>query len=399
MAVNLVKPDPGDDHEDLADVVGLVPVEDLEESDEGVVAQPSRLRAWWGQLLEDAAHDAEGPRPRFMTRPELGTHHFFNRAGLATMRTGAVVIFRGTWTLTRRGWVLVLRQVPKGKAAKSPPAQAATGKTGEAAQAKAPAKRQGRKPAAKKKGAKKKTATTTKSSTGDLVIGGALIIGMGVMFVTKTVFPMIGALMSDAASWVASHPLDIARGSGGAVIIFMVIAWIVGGVVTVPAEHDDREDQGRGAHEGDPEAESPEDQEKGQGSDEEVEADSTGGEVAVLSPEELAERERVRVYEWVRESIKKPTGSGVAVHLRELWLSLQKEGEASPSMADVRALLEGHEITIRDGVKAPASDKGGASRNRPGVHSDDLPQSFTPLSTPGSNLIRLLPTYQASDLQ
>ncbi|GAA2720328.1 MULTISPECIES: hypothetical protein [Streptomyces] len=399
MAVDLVKPDPGDDDDGLADVVDLVTVDDMAESDEGVAAPPSRLRAWWCEVLEDAERSATGPRPRFMTRPELGAHHFFNRAGLATMRTGTVVIFHGTWTLTRRGWALVLGQVRKGKGAKSAPAPSATGEAGDAAQTRTPAKGLGRKPAGRKKGAKK-AATTAKSSTGDVILGGTLIAGMGVMFVTKTVFPMIGTVVVNAASWVADHPVDVARGGGGVVIVFMVIAWIVGGVVGVPAVHEHGEEQDREVREeaAEAEAESPEDQEKGQGNGE-AEADPAGGEAPDLSPEEQAERERIRVYEWVRESIKKPTGSGVAVHLRELWLSLQKEGEAGPSMADVRALLEGHQITIRDGVKAPASDKDGASRNRPGVHSDDLPQSFTPLPTPGSNLIRLLPTSRASDQQ
>ncbi|MDF3303306.1 hypothetical protein [Streptomyces tropicalis] len=400
MAVNLVKPDPGDDGDDLADVVDLVAVEDMAESDEGAAAQPSRLRAWWCQVIEDAERNATEPRPRFMNRPELGAHHFFNRAGLATMKTGTLVIFRGLWTLTRCGWVLVLGQVRKGKGAKSAPAAADTGKTGDAAQTKTPAKGRGRKPAGRKKGTKKKTAASAKSSTGDVILGGLLIAGMGVMFVTKTVFPAVGALVVDATSWVVDHPVDMARGAGGVVIVFMVIAWIVGGVVGTPAVQEHEEDQDREVWKeaADAEAELPEDQDEDQGSGE-SEADQAGGEAPVLSPEEQAEQERIQVYEWVRESIKKPTGSGVAVHLRELWLGLQKEGEAGPSMADVRALLEGHQITIRDGVKAPASDKDGASRNRPGVHSDDLPQSFTPLPTPGSNLIRLLPTYQASDQQ
>ncbi|MFI5864690.1 hypothetical protein [Streptomyces sp. NPDC051546] len=397
MAVNLVKPDP-DENEGLADVVELVTLENRAEDDEGVAAPPSRLRAWWGQVLDDADRDAGVPRPRFMTRPELGAHHFFNRAGLATMKTGTVVIFRATWALTRRGWVLLLGQVRRRKGAKSAPAPAATGETEGAAETKAPAKGRGRKPAAKKKGAKKKPATASKSSTGDLLLGGALIVGMGVMFVTKTVFPMIGTFVADATSWVVDHPLDVARGGGVMVISFMVIAWIVGGVVGVPEDHEHEEDQDRGVHEEGPETESPEDLEEGQGSGE-VEADSAGGEETSLSPEEQAEQERIRVYDWVRGSIKKPTGSGVAVHLRELWVSLQKEGGVGPSMAEVRALLEGHQITIRDGVKAPASDKDGAIRNRPGVHSEDLPQSFTPLPTQGSNLIRLLPTYQAPDLQ
>ncbi|BFO23022.1 hypothetical protein SHKM778_94100 (plasmid) [Streptomyces sp. KM77-8] len=65
----------------------------------------------------------------------------------------------------------------------------------------------------------------------------------------------------------------------------------------------------------------------------------------------------------------------------------------------VRALLATHQIPVRDGVKAPASDKNGATRNRPGVHSADLPQGFTPLPAQGSNLVRLLPVGHPSDLQ
>ncbi|GGN61862.1 hypothetical protein GCM10012285_61330 [Streptomyces kronopolitis] len=396
MAVNLIKPDPGEDDEGLADVVELVAVDDLVD-DEGVAAQPSRLRAWWAQVLEDSEPSA-GPRPRFMTGPELGAYSVFNRAGLANVKIGTVVIVRGTWTLTRRGWVFVMRAARKPKGVKAAPAPAAAGDTGGGAKTKAPVKR-GRKSAAKEKGAAKKKAPAKKADTGNVLVAGVLIAGMAVMFVTKTVVPAVVSLATGAASWVADHPLDAARGTGVVVIVFVVIAWTVGGVVGAPDDDEEdhhSEDHDRGAAGEAAEAESPEDREEGQGS-EEVEAEPEGGEVAVLSPEEQAERERIRVYEWVRESIKKPTGSGTAVHLRELWVSLQTEGGASPTMADVRALLEGHQIPIRDGVKAPASDKDGATRNRPGVHCEDLPQSFTPLPTQGSNLVRLLPTYQASD--
>ncbi|MFG2097221.1 hypothetical protein [Streptomyces sp. NPDC048612] len=391
MAVNLIKPDPGEDDEGLAGVVELVAVDDLVD-DEGVAAQPSRLRAWWGQVLEDAEPNA-GPRPRFMTGPELGAYSVFNRAGLANVKTGTVVIFRGIWTLTRRGWVFAMGAARKTKGAKAVPAPAAAGDTGDDAKTKAPAKERGRKPTAKKKGAAKK------AETGNVIVASVLIAGMGVMFVTKTMIPAVVDLVSDTASWVADHPLDTARGTGVVVIVFVVLAWIVGGIVGASDDHEEDhhgEDHHGGADGEAAEAESPEDHEEDQGSGK-VEVEPDGGEVAVLSPEEQAERERIRVYDWVRESIKKPTGSGTAVHLRELWVSLQKEGAAGPSMADVRALLEGHQITIRDGVKAPASDKDGATRNRPGVHCEDLPQSFTPLPTQGSNLIRLLPTYQASD--
>ena len=52
-------------------------------------------------------------------------------------------------------------------------------------------------------------------------------------------------------------------------------------------------------------------------------------------------------------------------------------------MAQVRAALEAHGIPVRDGVKAPASDKEGATRNRPGVHSATFPRPSLPYPPKG----------------
>ncbi|MFF6852769.1 hypothetical protein [Streptomyces antimycoticus] len=390
MAVNLVKPNPSDD--DPSEAVELVAVDDLMDEDGGVTAQPSRLRAWWDQLLEDAERSANAPRTRFVTRPELGSYNVFTAASLATVKTGTVVIFRGTWTLIRRARLIVLGYVRKAKGAKPPPTPAAPEETGDDAKAKGAAKGRGGKSAAAKKKGRKKKPPTKNSGTGDVIVGGLLIAGMGVLFLTRTVVPALAALATDTATWVADHPLDVARGTGAVVIVFVVIAWIVGGVVGVREDHD------RGADEEAAEAESPEDHEGDQGSGE-VETGPEDGAMVEPSPADEADEARIRVYEWVRQSIDS-IGNGRAVHLRELLLSIQKEeGGEKTTMAELRAGLEGHDITIRDGVKAPASDHAGATRNRPGVHRDDLPQGFTPLPAQGTNLIRLLPTYQASDQQ
>ncbi|MFE2498852.1 hypothetical protein [Streptomyces scopuliridis] len=389
MAVNLVKPDPDDDG--LADVVELVAVDDLPDDGEGAAAQPSRLRVRWGQVLRDAERNADTPRSRFMTRPELGAYSFFNRGVLVAVKTGTGVIFRGAWTLIRRGWVIVADYARKarGKGAKaSPPAEEGTGGETQAKDGK-PAI------AKKEEGKKKPPPKQARSGTVDVVLGGLLVAGMGAMFVIRTVVPTIAGMVADTAAWVSAHPLTVFRGIGLAVIIFVPIAWIVGGVVGAHEDHHDGDHDG-GAADVAVEAESPEDHEEGQGSGE-AEAESDGGEVVERSPEDDAEQVRIRVYEWVRESIT-TLGNGTAVHLRELLISVRKQkGGEGVTMADLRAHLGAQDIPVRDGVKAPASDRDGATCNRPGVHRVDLPQGVTPLPAPGSNLIRLLPTYQASD--
>src|SRR5690606_24868958 len=232
--------------------------------------------------------------------------------------------------------------------------------------------------------------------TGDLVIGGAVLIGMGGMFLVNTAVPAEGKLAAGVGNWVIDHPLDLIRGASGLVIIFVVIAWVVGAAA---GAHEGRgeEDREESADGGVAESEPFEDHEQDQGSGE-AEPDPSGGEVAEASPEEAAAAERIRVYAWVRESIR-TRGNGTAVHLRELALeSVPEGGDVRSEIGRVRALLAAHQIPVRDGVKAPASDKDGATRNRPGVHSADLPQTFTPLPAQGSNLVRLLPVGQPSDL-
>ncbi|MCX5207508.1 hypothetical protein OG897_39660 [Streptomyces sp. NBC_00237] len=390
MAVDLVKSDPGDEGKSLADDVGVVDVE-------GVTAeQPSRPRAWWGQIYESLEKQADAPRApgHAVSRPDLSAYHAFDRAGLLTVRTGSVIILRWTWTLTRRGWVLAIGRVRKGKGAKAAP-KAAAGGGGTEGSAK-PKRRGGKAPAKKSTGGKKPPAKSG-TSTGDLLIGGAVLIGMGAMFLLNTAVPAVGKLAAAVGNWVVDHPMDLIRGAGGFVIIFVVFAWIVGAVAGAHEDHE-TEDREEGTDGGVAETGPLEDREVGQGSGE-AEPDPSGGEVAELSPEEAAAAERIRVYEWVRKSIK-TQGNGTAVHLRELALgSLPEGGDMRSEIGRVRALLKTHQIPVRDGVKAPASDKKGASRNRPGVHSADLPQSFTPLPAQGSNLVRLLPVGQPSDLQ
>lgn len=212
---------------------------------------------------------------------------------------------------------------------------------------------------------------------------------MGAMFLVNTAVPAVGKLAAAVGNWAVDHPMDLIRGAGGSVIIFVVIAWIVGVVTGAHEDHktEDREESmNRGVADTGP-------------LEGEAEPDPSGGEVAEPSPEEAAAAERIRVYAWVRESIR-TRGNGTAVHLRELALgSLPEGGDMRSEIGRVRALLAAHQIPVRDGVKAPASDKDGATRNRPGVHSGDLPQSFTPLPAQGSNLVRLLPVGQSSDLQ
>ncbi|MFI7278515.1 hypothetical protein [Streptomyces sp. NPDC049879] len=408
MAVNLVKPDPGGDDEDLADVVELVAVDGLVD-DEGVAAeQPSRPRALVAQLLESLERHADTPRApgRSMTLPDLSAYHAFDRRGLVAVRTGSVILLRGTWTLTRRGWVLVVTGVRKarGKGSKSATKPSSGGDTEGAAKAKgrggksAPAKGTGGKsaPAKKSKGGKKAPAKS-EIGTGNLIVGGGLLVGLGAMFVVKNVVPAVGGAATAVGDWVADHPVDLIRGGAGFLIVFVVVAWFVGAVAMSGEDHE-TEDHDGGADEETAEAESPGDHEEGQGSGE-VEAEKAGGEVAHPSPEEVAAAERIKVYDWVRGSIK-TRGNGTAVHLRELALdTLPEGGDMRSEIGRVRALLAAHQITVRDGVKAPASDVDGATRNRPGVHRSDLPQSFTPLPSQGSNLVHLLPVGQPSDLQ
>lgn len=224
-----------------------------------------------------------------------------------------------------------------------------------------------------------------------------MIVGLTAMFVIRNVVPAVTGAATAVGGWVCDHPVEMIRGGAGFLIVFVVAAWGVGSVAT-PGEDHETEDHDRGEGGETAEAESPEGHESALES-REVGADQDGGEVAQPSPEEVAAAERIKVYKWVRDGIK-TRGNGTSVHLRELALAtLPEGGDMRSEIGRVRALLAAHQIPVRDGVKAPASDKGGATRNRPGVHSADLPHTFTPLPSQGSNLVRLLPVGQRSDLQ
>lgn len=401
MAVDLIKPDDDDEQETSPRVVELVPVDDVDDElvdDEGA-ADTSRLRAWYGRAVEEVRHvEADGPVPSAFTLPSLRPF-LVDRGGLVAVKTGSVVIVRWAWTMTRRGWVLVVEAVRKGRGrAKARPVTAAADKADDGEQAeggkapKAPAKGQAKKKAAKG-GKKKPPPPARKGVTVDTVLGGLVFAGMGAMFLVNNVLPGIGGAFLAAGDWVLEHPAALLRGVGLFLIVFVPAAWVVGGVVA--RQDHEAEDHDGGEAEGDEETESPEDHEDGQGSGE-TEADSDSGEVAEISPEQEAEQARIRVYNWVRSHMSGDRN----VHLRELLIDAQKQpGGEGLTMAQLRAALDAHQIPIRPSVKAPASDHNGAARNRPGVHRHDVPQGVTPLPTPGSNLIRLLPAYQASDQQ
>ncbi|OKI50352.1 hypothetical protein [Streptomyces sp. MJM1172] len=393
MAVNLM-PDPGEEDLDSVDAGELVVLGGAMD-DEGAAADPSRLRALWERIREEVREadvDPEAPRVRSLTVPALGPY-LVGRGGLAAVKVGAVIIFRGAWTLIRRGWVLGIAAARKARS-EGPQAPAATPSQKDGGEAKAPVKG-AKAPAKKGKGRRAKAAPRKERVTADLFLGYVLAALLALLFVTYNVLPAIFAVGAGLTAWLVDHPVIVLQAAGFAMIIFVPIAWIVGAVAGIPEDHEN-EDHDRGADPAESEAESPHDQKTARGSGT-GEAESDGGEVAVLSPEERAEQARIRTYEWVRASLK-TRGNGTAVHLRELLIDVQKEeGREGVTMAELRAGLEAHGITVKDQVKAPASDKDGATRNRPGVHRDDLPQGFTPLPTPGSNLIRLLPTYQGSD--
>ncbi|WP_331726292.1 hypothetical protein [Streptomyces sp. NBC_00470] len=384
MAVSLIKPD-GEDTTEAVESAA---------ANGGVTAdQPSRPRAWLGHILQTLERHADAPRApgRAIKWADLSAYHAFNHLGLTATRVGAGIILRGAWSLMRRGVVLAIAQVSREKWAKSTTKPAVDGDTEGSGKAKG---RGGKSASGKKKGKRKAPAEPKKTGTMDLLVGGAVLVGMTGMFIVKTAVPTLGNLTAEAGDWVAEHPSDTTRGTGFLLIMFVVASWTVG---VFSGAHEKRGKEGCAEGEGDGAAgvEYPEgDLESGESG-----ALPGDGEADQLPPEEEAERERIMVYAWVRGSLAS-RGNGTAVHLRELALdSLPEGGDMRAEIGRVRALLGAHEIPIRDGVKAPASDKNGASRNRPGVHRDDFPQTFTPLPSPGSNQIRLLPVGQPPDLQ
>ena len=232
MAVSLIKPDLGDD----AEAVDLVAVEALADDDEGAAAeQPSRLRAWWGQILEDAeptGHQAPVPRPARTRRVQRLQPR---RPGRCEGRHGG--------DPPRR-----LDADPPRLAAR--PQRRTQGEEGEAEprpgtprrKAEDAPKKKGAKPAAgKKRGSKTTPAKKTTREGGHRQHhrGRRADRGHGRHVHVKTVIPAAVGLTADTASWVAGHPLDVARPVGAVVVVFVVAAWIVGGVVGAPGGHDE----------------------------------------------------------------------------------------------------------------------------------------------------------------
>ncbi|MFJ3948998.1 hypothetical protein ACIPXV_02865 [Streptomyces libani] len=227
MAVNLVKPDPSAD-----DRVGSVEA-------------------------------APPPRIRCVARPELAPYHAFDEHGVVAVKTGTKVIIHCAATLIRRGWGIAVVHMRKARAksAKTAPATDAT-------------KAKGSKPATAKKKGGKKPPPKARSGTADLVVGSLLVAGMGVAFVTRTLIPAAIRLAGDAASWVAEHPVIALRGTGIVVIIYVVIAWTVGGVVG-PGEDRKEEDHGAADEEA-TETDTPKDRDDAQ-TDGAAPTDSDGG--------------------------------------------------------------------------------------------------------------------------
>lgn len=411
MAVELIKPDPADEPDDttagaVAEVIELALVDD--QVDEGA-ADTSRPRALLDLALRefrqalDERHDPpareQSRAPRALAAPSVWSlrHYVFHLGGFRAVGVGSVIIWR-------KG------QAVRGKAAKAklpaakPPtangqaAAAPKGKgKGKAAKQAAPAKGKGKaaKKAAPAKGkgkAAKKAAPPAAPSRQGMTFQGA-IAGVGAA----------GLVMTAVAKEIKIVSVVVII----LVAIWIPVAWLVGGfALTAKPRQDGIDDVGE-QDQGDVDDDAGEQDEDGEVADAADAPGETGDQAAVDGGEvvdEAAARDaaRVRTYAWVRAQIA--AGNGRAVHLRTLCWTAQKEaGGEGLSMADVRAGLEGHGVTIRPQVKALCPDDpkvpAGVEKNRPGVHRDDLPQGYTPAETAGSTLIRLLPDLQGSDLQ
>jgi hypothetical protein len=369
MAVEQIQPEDSDDQA----VVELVLVDggDDAEDTEGAPT-PGRLRAFWDQCLADADADRTGA-PRALALPSI--HQYLvpvdttKDSTLAGILSGLAHVPVRTW----RGLVIIVRWVrrrpwkPKAKATpKAAPAKAKKGKAKAAPKAEGesvPTEATAAAPAAKAKG----------EGRGGNLVALFLFGGMGLTALGGYVDVIVN---------VAQY----------GVVLLLVVAWAVGGVAQLQDEAAAEE----------PEAEAPEDAEPDEVADAEDDLGETddqapvddGGQAPGEPHDDSPEAARVRVYEWVRKAI----GTNKGVHLRELLLDVQSQpGGEGMTMPQLKAHLAAHGIAWRESQKAPASDKDGRKINRPGVNVDDLPKGYAPIETPGSNLVRLLPTYQGSD--
>lgn len=311
MAVNLVKPEPHDARVDTVEAA----------------APPPRLRC--------------------VARPRLGPYHAFDEHGLAAVKTGTKVIIRCAATLIRRGWGITVVHMRKtrAKSTKATPAADAT----------------------KAKGGKK---PPPKSGTADLVVGGLLVAGMGVVFVTRTLIPAAIGLVGDAASWVAEHPVIALRGTGIVVIIYVVIAWTVGGVVG-PSEDHKEEDHG-GADGEATETDTPEGRDEAP-ANKEVPTDSGGGEPRAPCPSPAAFIHLLHdLVEEHSEGDKRTPG----LHWPQVvaGLSSRYPGGGSSggwSAADCRALCKAAAVPTSPGTRARG--EGACKGVSTGVRTADLP--------------------------
>ncbi|MGW2177701.1 hypothetical protein ACWCXX_06295 [Streptomyces sp. NPDC001732] len=168
------------------------------------------------------------------------------RRDLGIARAGALLIFRSSWALARRAAELTVALVNKIRTSESADAAGDEPDGGKAE--KAPAK--GKK-------AKKGGKGTGKSISVDTLIGGAIITGMGVLFVVNTLAPLAANTVTDLAAWVIAHPGPVLRAAGCFLVVFVPVAWVVG---RAAAEEDDTATKPGAATEQPPVNEAPEDQ-------------------------------------------------------------------------------------------------------------------------------------------
>lgn len=319
--------EPGEPEERLADILQL-PVTRPTEPPE--TAPQTRWSSAWARIVQEITPSPTPSNTPTLTFPSLRLY-LPTRASLACIKPGTLIIFRSSWALARRPLTLAVALIRKPR----------TEEKGDEA-----AKETTDKKATKKKATKAETKSKTLS--GDTIIGTLLLTGLGITFAVRTGIPALGQTVNYLATWATEHPVTTLRGIGLGLIVFLPTAWVVGQYVEQYAE---------------------------------TKADPTESdtEPSEESPEHTPETAPLTTVEWVRKCI----GKNRAVHLRELLLDIQKQaGGEALTMADLRAGLEAHNITIKDSVKAPASDHNGASKNRVGVHRDGLPPNPTPTLTP-----------------
>lgn len=201
MAVDLIKPDP-DDNQAVAAVVELAP---------NTADAPPLLQRAWSRLLQEGEPAASVGRA--VVFPSLRPY-LITRSDLGTARTGALLIFRSSWALARRTVAMAAALAHKIRNAEAPdeePDKAKDGKPDEKASAKG-----------------KKSKKKAKDISIDMLIGGAILVGMAWYLVKGAVIPLIFSTVENLAAWVAGHPILLLRVTGVSLIVFVPVAWIIG---------------------------------------------------------------------------------------------------------------------------------------------------------------------------